>query len=147
MASLEVDPTAFNDWEEAFLHPLSATREFEKTLRSHAEENRQKLRTIVGASYRDLLGTADRILEMDVQIRLVGHNLGSMGQKSNSRAVERIFANCARFDAERNFQSMSLWKAGTSLTDNCSRTIAVFLGIANDGVTKMLRSAPTFDQV
>jgi hypothetical protein len=113
MTSGDPDPTAFKDWEEAFQHPIPATRQFEKTLRSHAEENRQKLRTIVGASYRDLLGTADRILEMDAQMRLVDVNLGLLGQKSNSRAVERIFSDCAQFSAQIDRQSkFDYWCSG-----------------------------------
>jgi len=105
MTSGDPDPTAFKEWQEAFQHPIPLTREFEKKLRSHAEENRQKLRTIVGASYRGLLGTADRILEMDAQMKVVDVNLGLVGQKSNSRAVERIFANCAQFSAQIDRQS------------------------------------------
>jgi conserved oligomeric Golgi complex subunit 1 len=105
MAADSIDPKSFKDWEEAFKHPVVSTRKFEKQLRSQAEENRQKLRTIVGSSYRDLLGTADRIIEMKDQIKLVEKGLGAAGGKCKSRAIEKLFSNAAAFDAHLISQS------------------------------------------
>jgi len=101
-----LDPRSFKDWSEAFQHPIPTVRIIEQRVRGHADENRQKLRTLVGASYRDLLGTADRIIQMDEQIQLVESNLGSAGQKCNSRAVEKLFANYAKFGSEIRSRSM-----------------------------------------
>jgi hypothetical protein len=42
------DPRAFKTWEDAFQYPVPAVRKLEQQLRSHAEENRQQLRTLVG---------------------------------------------------------------------------------------------------
>jgi conserved oligomeric Golgi complex subunit 1 len=97
MASNAIDPQTFKSWTDAFQHPIPNTRKFEQILRNRAEQNRQKLRTIVGASYRDLLGTADRIVAMDEQIHVVEDDLGFAGQKCNSKAIEGIFLNVAEF--------------------------------------------------
>ena len=99
MANNTPDPRTFTDWTDAFQHPTPTVRQFERQLRSHASENRQKLRAIVGAGYRDLLGTADRIVAMDAQMRAVEARLGDAGRLCGSKAVERVFANAAAFDA------------------------------------------------
>jgi hypothetical protein len=100
MVADSIDPGSFKGWEEAFQHPIPGVRKFEQRLRSHAEENGQKLRTIVGASYRDLLGTADRIIEMDGQMIVIQKGLGLAGQRCSSRAVEKVFGNVGRFDGD-----------------------------------------------
>jgi hypothetical protein len=42
------DPLELQSWEDAFSHPISTVRKLEQQLRGHAEENREKLRTLVG---------------------------------------------------------------------------------------------------
>jgi len=114
MTSNDPDPRAFETWEDAFQYPIPAVRKFEQQLRQHAEENRQKLRNLVGyvfassllfltnnyrcsLSYRDLLGTAERIIDMDKQIQQVEATLGEAGQQCNSRAVEKLFSNYSNY--------------------------------------------------
>jgi hypothetical protein len=97
MATAGPDPKTFESWTDAFQHPIPSTRKFETVLRNHAEQNRQKLRTIVGASYRDLLGTADLIIAMDKQTHDVESSLGIAGQQCNSKAIDRLFTNAAQF--------------------------------------------------
>ncbi|KAF2146139.1 uncharacterized protein K452DRAFT_294744 [Aplosporella prunicola CBS 121167] len=108
MASEAPDPRSFATWEDAFQYPVPVVRKLEQQLRSNANENREKLRSLVGASYRDLLGTAERIIEMDNQMEHVETTLGSVGQKCNSRMVDRIGKNYAglstyirKYDGER----------------------------------------------
>ncbi|KAK7533575.1 hypothetical protein IWX49DRAFT_618822 [Phyllosticta citricarpa] len=93
MASEAPDPRTFQSWEDAFKYPVPVVRKFEQQLRSNANENREKLRSLVGASYRDLLGTAERIIEMDHQIQDVDATLGVIGRKCNSRRVDKIAQN------------------------------------------------------
>ena len=97
MANTGPDPKTFESWTDAFQHPIPATRKFQEVLRNNAEQNRQKLRTIVGASYRDLLGTADLIISMDEQTRDVEKSLGVAGQQCNSKSIDRLFINAAHF--------------------------------------------------
>jgi conserved oligomeric Golgi complex subunit 1 len=93
MAGQIPDPRSLDSWEDAFQHPLPVVRKLEQQLRRNIDDNRQKLRTLVGASYRDLLGTAERIIEMDEQMQTVESTLGDIGRKCNARVIERVAAN------------------------------------------------------
>ncbi|KAF2233085.1 hypothetical protein EV356DRAFT_503930 [Viridothelium virens] len=93
MAAAPIDAKALNSWEDAFQHPIPVVRRLEKRLRADVEENREKLRTLVGSSYRDLLGTAGRIIEMDGQMSEVEVTLGDIGLKCNTRVLETISRN------------------------------------------------------
>ncbi|KAF7187176.1 Conserved oligomeric Golgi complex subunit 1 [Pseudocercospora fuligena] len=101
------DPRALGDWEDAFQYPLPVVRKLEQQLRKNIEDNRQKLRSLVGTSYRDLLGTAERIIDMDNQIQEVEHHMGDIGRKCNARTVERIGDNHKRLKAERGQEERS----------------------------------------
>lgn len=48
---------------------------------------------VYSASYRDLLGTAETILEMDSQMQSVETYLGDMGVRCNSRLLDKKAAN------------------------------------------------------
>lgn len=88
MAALPPTPSTLRSWDEAFSHPLPVVRKLESELRTNISSNQEKLRSLVGASYRDLLGTAERIIDMDVQIQLVESNLTSIGRRCDYRVVE-----------------------------------------------------------
>ncbi|KAF2432196.1 hypothetical protein EJ08DRAFT_585946 [Tothia fuscella] len=105
MANEAPDPRAFKTWEDAFQYPVPTVRKLEQQLRSHGEENRQQLRTLVGVSYRDLLGTAERIIDMDSQMHEVDTILGQAAQKCNSGAVDKIFKNYSKFHNEKNIKN------------------------------------------
>ncbi|KAG9715396.1 hypothetical protein KCU59_g19852, partial [Aureobasidium melanogenum] len=90
------NPREFKSWEDAFQFPVPVVRRLEQQLRSNINENKDKLRSLVGNSYRDLLSTAERIVDMDQQIHSVDIRLGEIGQKCNARAIERIAANQRR---------------------------------------------------
>lgn len=96
MTTQAPNPRDFATWEDAFQYPVPVVRRLEQQLRGSINENRDKLRTLVGISYRDLLGTAERIIDMDVQMRETDDLLSEISQKCNARAIERIAANHAR---------------------------------------------------
>jgi hypothetical protein len=48
MASEGPDPLAFKTWEDAFQYPIPTVRKLELQLRNHGEDNRHKLRNLVG---------------------------------------------------------------------------------------------------
>lgn len=48
MVSEAPDPRTFQSWEDAFIYPVPVMRKFEQQLRSNANENREKLRSLVG---------------------------------------------------------------------------------------------------
>ncbi|KAL8985767.1 MAG: hypothetical protein Q9177_004350 [Variospora cf. flavescens] len=89
MAAEAPDPKTFASWEDAFQYPIAAVRGMEKQLRNDIDSNREKLRSLVGASYRDLLHTAESILEMDSQMQTVESYLGNMGV-SCPEAISRL---------------------------------------------------------
>ncbi|KAI9753029.1 MAG: hypothetical protein M4579_005371 [Chaenotheca gracillima] len=87
------DPKSFKTWDEAFQYPIPAVRRMEQQLRGDLTANRDRLRTLVGASYRELLGTAEKIIQMDEDMQGVEKQLGSISRRCNSRMVEKVGNN------------------------------------------------------
>lgn len=48
MATEAPDPRTFQSWEDAFQYPVPVVRKLEQQLRNNADENREKLRSLVG---------------------------------------------------------------------------------------------------
>ncbi|MCJ1268203.1 para-aminobenzoate synthase, (PABA) [Lobaria immixta] len=94
------DPKTFKSWDEAFQYPVATVRAMERQLRSDIESNRERLRTLVGASYRDLLGTAESIIEMDGQMQQVETYVGNMGKRCNARLLEKKGSNLHTWDGQ-----------------------------------------------
>ncbi|KAI9788534.1 MAG: hypothetical protein M1835_002220 [Candelina submexicana] len=115
MAVEAPDPKTLKSWEDAFQYPIPVVRRMEQQLRSDLVANSEKLRTLVGASFRDLLGTAERIIEMDGQMEVVETNLGDMGRKCNSRVLERIERNNEQWNGERKAQDRVRYIFGSQL--------------------------------
>ncbi|EOA88452.1 uncharacterized protein SETTUDRAFT_176536 [Exserohilum turcica Et28A] len=99
MATEAPDPRNFKTWEDAFQYPIPVVRKLEQQLRNNADENREKLRSLVGASYRSLLDTAETIIDMEVRMDQVETKLSKVGQNCNSRGLERISNNAGNMDA------------------------------------------------
>ncbi|KAL9104374.1 MAG: hypothetical protein Q9163_000674 [Psora crenata] len=85
MVSEAPDPKTLSSCEDAFQYPIPVVRGMEKQLRREIDSNREKLRTLVGASYRDLLGTAETITEMDGQMQEVETLMGDIGRRYSAR--------------------------------------------------------------
>ncbi|KAF1937237.1 hypothetical protein EJ02DRAFT_426793 [Clathrospora elynae] len=98
MATEAPDPRTFQSWEDAFQYPIPIVRKLEQQLRNNADENREKLRSLVGASYRNLLDTAETIIDMEVRMEQVESKLSKVGQSCNSRGVERISNNAGKME-------------------------------------------------
>ncbi|KAL1306366.1 hypothetical protein AAFC00_005078 [Neodothiora populina] len=96
MTTQAPNPRDFQSWEDAFQYPVPVVRRLEQQLRGSINENRDKLRTLVGTSYRDLVGTAERIIEMDGQMHEAEELLGEIGRKCNARTIERIATSHSR---------------------------------------------------
>jgi hypothetical protein len=113
MTSIPPTPSTIRSWEEAFDHPLPVVRKLESQLRTQITENQNKLRSLVGTSYRDLLGTAERIIEMDGQVQRVEGNLAGIGRRCDYRVVERSRNNLGRLgksggqDEEKRLEAMA----------------------------------------
>jgi hypothetical protein len=48
MAIEAPDPRTFQTWEDAFKYPIPVVRKLEQQLRNNADENRERLRSLVG---------------------------------------------------------------------------------------------------
>ncbi|KAK1055765.1 hypothetical protein LTR74_015413 [Friedmanniomyces endolithicus] len=118
------DPRSLATWQEAFQHhPLPTIHALSHKLRHHLDANRAQLRSLVGASYRDLLGTAERIVEMDVQIRAVEAELGVIGRRCDGRVVERVGKNLVGLRGAGEERERGVWGAvaGTRVLEGCLR--------------------------
>ena len=129
MAAIPPTPSTLQSWEEAFNHPLPVVRKLESQLRTHISENQTKLRSLVGTSYRDLLGTAERIIEMDSQMQQVEGNLAGIGRRCDYRVVERSRENSAslkkagRQDQDKKLEVMARVKVLKGALEAVSRIV------------------------
>ncbi|KAF3898899.1 Vacuolar protein sorting-associated protein 51 [Trichophyton interdigitale] len=83
------DAITLNLWEDAFKYPIPTVRRLEQELRRDAESNRDKLRSLVGVKYRDLLETAQTIVDMNTDIQQAESTLSSIGRRCNPRSIAR----------------------------------------------------------
>ena len=129
MATIPPTPSTIRSWEEAFDHPLPVVRKLESQLRTQITENQNKLRSLVGTSYRDLLGTAERIIEMDGQMQLVEGNLAGIGRRCDYRVVERSRTNLGRLgkaggqEEEKGLETMARVKVLKGALEAVSRIV------------------------
>ncbi|OAL55450.1 hypothetical protein IQ07DRAFT_627560 [Pyrenochaeta sp. DS3sAY3a] len=93
------DPRTLQTWEDAFQYPIPVIRKLEQQLRTNADDNREKLRSLVGTSYRSLLDTAETIIDMEVRMDQVESKLSTVGQHCSSRGLERISGNASKMDS------------------------------------------------
>ncbi|KAG9384738.1 Vps51 domain containing protein [Pyrenophora tritici-repentis] len=107
MATEAPDPRTFETWEDAFQYPIPVVRRLEQQLRNNAHDNREKLRSLVGASYRSLLHTAETIIDMEVRMGQVETKLAVVGQSCNSRGLERIANNAGKMDIHTRSRGQS----------------------------------------
>ncbi|KAF3033488.1 hypothetical protein E8E12_002125 [Didymella heteroderae] len=98
MAAEAPDPRTFQSWEDAFQYPIPTVRKLEQQLRTTADDNREKLRSLVGTSYRSLLDTAETIIDMEAQMDQVESKLGRIGQNCNARVLDKVSANALKMD-------------------------------------------------
>ncbi|KAF2633219.1 hypothetical protein BU25DRAFT_380411 [Macroventuria anomochaeta] len=98
MATEAPDPRTLQSWEDAFQYPIPTVQKLEQQLRTTADDNREKLRLLVGTSYRNLLDTAETIIDMEAQMEQVELKLGRIGQNCNSRVLDKVSGNALKMD-------------------------------------------------
>ncbi|KAF2199439.1 hypothetical protein GQ43DRAFT_473619 [Delitschia confertaspora ATCC 74209] len=124
MASEAPDPRTFSSWEDAFKYPVPVVRKLENQLRSNATDNREKLRSLVGASYRSLLDTAETIIDMENRMQQVETKLARVGQRCNSRGVDRISSNATRMVNNSKARERYTFASQLSVLQNCPTVIS-----------------------
>ncbi|KZZ87484.1 Vps51/Vps67 [Ascosphaera apis ARSEF 7405] len=83
------DISSLESWEDVFKYPIPTVRRVEHELRRDIASNRDKLRSLVGLRYRDLLDTAHTIVQMNDEIHQVEDKLSDIGLRCNPRAIEK----------------------------------------------------------
>lgn len=70
-----------SSWQNALEnHSISSVKALEKQLRASALRDKEKLRDLVGSNYRELLATAEQIVELDVHTRDAEAKISSLSQ-------------------------------------------------------------------
>ncbi|KAH0608153.1 uncharacterized protein H6S33_002205 [Morchella sextelata] len=92
------DASQLTKWEDAFQHPIPVVRGLERQLQTELGASKEKLRGLVGESYRDLLRTAERIVEMDRDAQKVESCLAETSRACSSRLLERKARNLRMFE-------------------------------------------------
>jgi len=125
-----LDPTSCKTVEEAFKYPLPQVRQFHRTLTSELDEKNARLRTLVGGSYRQLLGTAEMILKMRDDIGIVEDKLEDVGQGCGRGVLEGMVAGLGRLESEARAskprEKMS-WVARMKVLNMCGIVIGRLL--------------------
>ncbi|KAI1062992.1 hypothetical protein LB507_005871 [Fusarium sp. FIESC RH6] len=97
---------------------LPQIRAIHKSLHVAIEEKSTRLRTQVGSSYRDLLGTADTIVHMRDDNDVVQELLGKMGGQCGRAVIGAKATGLANFVAKENKSAASI-AARLRLLDAC----------------------------
>jgi hypothetical protein len=94
--------TTFSSSAEAFKYPLPTVRQFHKQLQSALDEKNARLRTLVGGSYRQLLGTAEMIVDMRRDIELAESKLAKVAEGCGRSAVGKRVAGLGKLGIARD---------------------------------------------
>ncbi|KAL7930484.1 hypothetical protein V8C35DRAFT_312779 [Trichoderma chlorosporum] len=114
------DASKFTTSDQIFSasHTLPQIRSIHKALHVEIEDKASRLRTRVGGSYRDLLGTADTIVQMRNDNDAVQELLGNMGWRCGRAVVSTKVAGMAKF-VEKEGKSDIAEAARQRLLDGC----------------------------
>ncbi|KAJ5669322.1 hypothetical protein N7462_010392 [Penicillium macrosclerotiorum] len=129
MAPEAPDPHSLKSWQDAFQYPIPTARRVEQELRRDIASNKEKLRALVGTRYRELVGTAETIVEMNKHIQEAETTLADVGRRCNPRLVEKKHLHARRLqsdDAEKNAEKHA-FGAQLALLHRCTTTITRLL--------------------
>ncbi|KAL1970298.1 hypothetical protein VTN77DRAFT_5458 [Rasamsonia byssochlamydoides] len=129
MASDTPDPQNLKSWKEAFQYQIPTVRRLEQELRRDIASNKEKLRALVGARYRDLLGTAETIVEMNVEIQDVEGKLTGIGRRCNKNLIDKksTHLNRLKHDAAGSDAKDRALAAQLALLHRCTSSISRLL--------------------
>ncbi|EFW98953.1 hypothetical protein CMQ_4805 [Grosmannia clavigera kw1407] len=134
MATFEADVGQLTSSAQIFAssRSLPQIRALHKTLNGQVDDKAARLRTQVGGSYRELLGTADSIVQMRGDMDAVRATLASMGNRCGRAAVGAkvnalaTFASSSQAGRDHEKDSLSV-AARARLLEACARTVARLL--------------------
>lgn len=112
-------------------HTLPQIRAIHKTLHVQVDDKATRLRTQVGGSYRELLGTAETIVQMRTDMEGAQTTLAGMGGRCGRAVVGgKVTALASFVDHEQEQSALSL-AARARLLEACSRTAGRLLSRTN----------------
>lgn len=105
------DPSTYESSEEIFSSTLTLPqiRSLHKSLHVQIDEKASRLRTQVGGSYRELLDTADAIVQMRRDNDEVQHVLGTMGGRCGRTVVTAKASSFKKFTIKQEHPVASAW--------------------------------------
>ncbi|KAG6073866.1 hypothetical protein E4U16_004384 [Claviceps sp. LM84 group G4] len=126
MASTNPDPTTLGSSADIFSgsYTLPQIRSLHKSLHVQIEEKSTRLRTQVGGSYRQLLGTADTIVHMRDENEQVQDLLGRMGGRCGRSIISSKVTGLAKFVAAREQTSGTTRESARLKLLECCRLTA-----------------------
>ncbi|KAF3400038.1 hypothetical protein F1880_008254 [Penicillium rolfsii] len=129
MAPEAPDPQSLKSWQDAFQYPIPTVRRVEQELRRDIASNREKLRALVGTRYRELVGTAETIVEMNKEIQDVEATLTDVGRRCNPRLVEKkhLHARQMRSETTGTDAAKHTFGAQLALLHRCTTSITRLL--------------------
>lgn len=99
-ATIPLSTTTCLTSSEAFKYPLPQIRQFHRDLTTELDEKNARLRTLVGGSYRQLLGTAEQILQMRQDISGVEEKLGKVGEGCGRNVLVGMVGGLGKLQGE-----------------------------------------------
>ena len=138
MSSASPDPATLTSSADIFAgnYTLPQIRAIHKSLHVQSEEKSARLRTQVGGSYRELLGTADTIVHMRSDNDQVQDLLGKMGSRCGRGVISTKAAGLANLLA-RDMDSHACESAKLRLLASCGLLVGRILkggGGLDDGM-------------
>ncbi|CAK7202438.1 hypothetical protein SEUCBS139899_005161 [Sporothrix eucalyptigena] len=112
-------------------HTLPQIRAIHKSLHVQVDDKATRLRTQVGGSYRELLGTAETIVQMRSDMEGAQTTLAGMGGRCGRAVVGGKVAALATFVEHDQEQSALSLAARARLLEACSRTASRLLSRTN----------------
>src|ERR1700710_432105 len=97
-----LDPATCTTAAEAFKYPLPQVRLFHRSLTAELDAKNARLRTLVGGSYRQLLGTAETILQMRDDIGIVEDKLGRVGDGCGRGVIGGMASGLGKLQGKLN---------------------------------------------
>ncbi|KAL0473285.1 hypothetical protein QR685DRAFT_468901 [Neurospora intermedia] len=88
-------------------YPLPHIRAIHKALHAEIDDKQSRLRTQVGGSYRELLGTADTIVQMRGDMESVQATLGRMGGRCGRQVVKEKMDGLKKWDESEDMHNTS----------------------------------------
>jgi conserved oligomeric Golgi complex subunit 1 len=118
-----LSPATIKTSDEAFKYPLPTIRQFHRQLQVALDEKNARLRTLVGGSYRQLLGTAEMIVEMRRDIEVAESKLARVAEGCGRSAVGKRVAGLGKLGLARDMDvpgKVDLgWLARMKVLDGC----------------------------